>query len=160
MEQQPDAQQTAAVLEDDLLDQAVLEALADALDLDDTTDVDTTAFAIFPLMPLGEAVDMGHAEDGTPLFDPRIFDSASSSATRTRTTGSCATTTRCSTTAAQLLLRHPLRDITTGYFDDLGFNTIPRVRRRACSATPNSSSAASSIAVAATSTAATSSGLR
>ena len=29
----------------------------------------------FPLMPEGEAVDMGHAEDGTPLIDPRIFDS-------------------------------------------------------------------------------------
>jgi pulcherriminic acid synthase len=28
----------------------------------------------FPLMPLGQAVDMGHAPDGTPLFDPRIFD--------------------------------------------------------------------------------------
>ena len=27
----------------------------------------------FPLMPQGEAVDMGFAEDGTPLFDPRIF---------------------------------------------------------------------------------------
>ena len=24
----------------------------------------------FPLMPEGEAVDMGHAPDGTPLFDP------------------------------------------------------------------------------------------
>ena len=28
----------------------------------------------FPLMPEGEAVDMGHAADGTPLLDPRIFD--------------------------------------------------------------------------------------
>ncbi len=30
----------------------------------------------FPLMPLGQAVDMGRAPDGTPLVDPRIFDSA------------------------------------------------------------------------------------
>ncbi len=30
----------------------------------------------FPLMQVGRAVDMGHASDGTPLIDPRIFDSA------------------------------------------------------------------------------------
>ena len=29
----------------------------------------------FPLMPEGQAYDMGHAPDGTPLFDPRILDS-------------------------------------------------------------------------------------
>ena len=28
----------------------------------------------FPLMPVGMAVDMGTAADGTPLLDPRIFD--------------------------------------------------------------------------------------
>lgn len=28
-----------------------------------------------PLMPLGKAADMGHAPDGTPLIDPRLFDS-------------------------------------------------------------------------------------
>ena len=28
----------------------------------------------FPLMPLGQAVDMGRAPDGKPLLDPRIFD--------------------------------------------------------------------------------------
>lgn len=26
-------------------------------------------------MPVGEACDMGHAPDGTPLVDPRLFDS-------------------------------------------------------------------------------------
>ena len=30
----------------------------------------------FTLMPLGEAFDMGHAEDGTPLIDPRLFYTA------------------------------------------------------------------------------------
>jgi cytochrome P450 len=30
----------------------------------------------FPLMPLGQAVDMGHGPDGTPLIDPRLFDAA------------------------------------------------------------------------------------
>ena len=29
---------------------------------------------LFPLMPEGEAVDMGYS-DGVPLVDPRIFDS-------------------------------------------------------------------------------------
>ena len=28
----------------------------------------------FPLMPEGEAYDMGTSPDGTPLFDPRILD--------------------------------------------------------------------------------------
>ena len=38
------------------------------------TEAHTTPEA-FPLMPIGQAVDMGYAEDGTPLFDPRILDS-------------------------------------------------------------------------------------
>ena len=29
-----------------------------------------------PLMPVGQAFDMGHAADGTPLIDPVLFDSA------------------------------------------------------------------------------------
>jgi pulcherriminic acid synthase len=41
-----------------------------ALDADRAADV---AAPDFPLMPLGEAVDMGHTDDGTPLLDPRIF---------------------------------------------------------------------------------------
>jgi cytochrome P450 len=82
---------------------------------------------LFPLMPVGEAVDMGRAADGTPLFDPRIFD-------------------------APEFFRNPypyyriLRDhypvfhdrlhncywvtryddISECYFDDEGFNTIPK----------------------------------
>lgn len=32
--------------------------------------------ADIPLMPLGMAADMGHAPDGTPLIDPRLFSSA------------------------------------------------------------------------------------
>ena len=30
---------------------------------------------LFPLMPVGQAVDMGRAPDGRPLIDPRIFES-------------------------------------------------------------------------------------
>ena len=33
------------------------------------------AYRKFPHMPVGQAVDMGHDENGIPLFDPRIFDS-------------------------------------------------------------------------------------
>lgn len=81
----------------------------------------------FPLMPLGQACDMGHAPDGTPLIDPRIFN-------------------------APEFYRNPYPyyrimrdhypvffdklhncyyvtrydDITTCYFDDEGFNTIPK----------------------------------
>ena len=29
----------------------------------------------FPLMPVGQACDMGRGPDGVPLIDPRIFDS-------------------------------------------------------------------------------------
>ena len=46
--------------------------------LDRTLAIDSPAPArpSFPLMPVGTAFDMGHAPDGTPLFDPRILDSA------------------------------------------------------------------------------------
>ena len=88
---------------------------------------DDTAAKDFPFMPIGTACDMGVGADGTPLIDPRIFDSRE-------------------------FLRNPhpyyriLRDhypayydglhncyyvtryddITACYFDDEGFNTIPK----------------------------------
>ena len=38
--------------------------------LDEVIDLDETEPAhTFPLMPVGQAVDMGHAPDGTPLID-------------------------------------------------------------------------------------------
>ena len=81
----------------------------------------------FPLMPEGEAVDMGHAEDGTPLFDPRVFDSPEFF--------------RNPYPYYRILRDHyPVYhdklhntywvtrydDITECYFDDEGFNTIPK----------------------------------
>ncbi len=81
----------------------------------------------FPLMPLGEAVDMGHAPDGTPLFDPRVFDTAEFQ--------------RNPYPYYRILRDHyPVfhdklhncyyvtryDDITACYFDDEGFNTIPK----------------------------------
>lgn len=81
----------------------------------------------FPLMPLGQAYDMGRAPDGTPLFDPRIFDSREFM--------------RNPYPYYKILRDHyPVYydklhntyyvtrydDITTCYFDDVGFNTIPK----------------------------------
>jgi len=81
----------------------------------------------FPRMPEGEAVDMGHAEDGTPLIDPRIFDSPEFFRNPYPyyrilrdhypvfhdTLHNCYWVTRYD-------------DITECYFDDEGFNTIPK----------------------------------
>lgn len=81
----------------------------------------------FPLMPEGEACDMGFAEDGTPLIDPRIFDSPEFF--------------RNPYPYYRILRDHyPVfhdklhncywvtryDDITECYFDDEGFNTIPK----------------------------------
>ena len=81
----------------------------------------------FPLMPEGQAYDMGHAEDGTPLFDPRIFNSPEFF--------------RNPYPYYKILRDHyPVYhdklhncyyvtrydDITHCYFDDEGFNTIPK----------------------------------
>lgn len=81
----------------------------------------------FPLMPIGEAVDMGHAADGTPLVDPRLFDSAEF---------------QRNPYPYYRILRdhHPVfrddlhhcywvtryDDITACYLDGEGFNTIPK----------------------------------
>jgi len=78
-------------------------------------------------MPLGEAVDMGHGLDGTPLIDPRIFSSAEF---------------RRNPYPYYRILRdhYPVfhdrlhncyyvtryEDITRCYFDEVGFNTIPK----------------------------------
>ena len=92
-----------------------------------STDPAQNGAADFPMMPLGSAVDMGHAPDGTPLLDPRIFNTME-------------------------FMRNPYPyykimrdhypvfhdklhncyyvtrydDITDCYFDDEGFNTIPK----------------------------------
>ncbi len=81
----------------------------------------------FEFMPLGEAVDMGHDADGVPLIDPRIFDSAEF---------------RRNPYPYYRIMRdhYPVfhdrlhncyyvtryADITECYFDEIGFNTIPK----------------------------------
>ena len=81
----------------------------------------------FPLMPEGEAYDMGFTDDGTPLFDPSILDSLEFF--------------RNPYPYYRILRDHyPVfhdklhntywvtryDDITECYFDDEGFNTIPK----------------------------------
>lgn len=81
----------------------------------------------FPLMPVGQAVDMGHDADGRPLIDPRIFDSAEFQ--------------RNPYPYYRILRDHhpvfhdPLHncywvtrydDIAACYHDDEGYNTIPK----------------------------------
>jgi pulcherriminic acid synthase len=91
------------------------------------SDPGPSARADIPLMPLGEAFDMGHAADGTPLVDPRIFDSAEF---------------QRNPYPYYRILRdhHPVfhdalhncywvtryDDVTACYLDDEGFNTIPK----------------------------------
>ncbi len=82
----------------------------------------------FPFMPEGEAFDMGTDESGKPLIDPRIFDAPEFF--------------RNPYPYYRILRDHyPVfhdklhntfwvtryEDITECYFDDEGFNTIPKV---------------------------------
>jgi len=97
--------------------------------LDSVIDLDATdgARTSFPHMPLGEAVDMGRASDGTPLIDPRIFDSSEFA--------------RNPYPYYRIMRDHhpvfhdPLHncyyvtrydDVAAAYFDEIGFNTIPK----------------------------------
>lgn len=90
-------------------------------------DADAPGSRDFPLMPIGTAYDMGRAADGTPLIDPRIFDSVEFGRNPYPyyrilrdhypvyhdTLHNCYYVTRYD-------------DITQCYFDDEGFNTIPK----------------------------------
>ncbi len=97
---------------------SIFSELRDELDNDEVD---------FPLMPLGQAVDMGHADDGTPLFDPRIFDSAEFF----RNPYPYYRILRDHYPAYHDKLHNTYwvtryDDITECYFDDEGFNTIPK----------------------------------
>lgn len=104
------------------------DTLTRALEIDESVgDGDSGAANDFPLMPYGEALDMGHAADGTPLIDPRIFDSPEFyrnpypyyAIMRDHypvfhdKLHNCYYVTRYD-------------DITACYYDDEGFNTIPK----------------------------------
>ncbi|MDX1581069.1 MAG: hypothetical protein R3360_05545, partial [Alphaproteobacteria bacterium] len=81
----------------------------------------------FPLMPEGEAVDMGHDEDGKPLIDPRIFDSYEfirNPYPYYRIMRDHYPVFHDKLHNCYYVTRYD--DITECYFDDEGFNTIPK----------------------------------
>ena len=81
----------------------------------------------FPLMPVGEAVDMGQAPDGTPLLDPRIFDSPEffrNPYPYYRIMRDHYPVFHDQLHNCYWVTRYD--DITECYFDDEGFNTIPK----------------------------------
>lgn len=92
-----------------------------------SSDDDPGALKEFPLMPIGEAVDMGHAPDGTPLFDPRIFDAPEfyrNPYPYYRILRDHYPVFHDKLHNTYWITRYD--DITECYFDDEGFNTIPK----------------------------------
>jgi len=81
----------------------------------------------FPLMPVGEALDMGHAPDGTPLLDPRILDAPEffrNPYPYYRIMRDHYPVYHDKLHNCYWVTRYD--DITECYFDDEGFNTIPK----------------------------------
>ena len=102
-------------------------ALCGGLALEDDPQVQGGARRTFPLMPLGEAVDMGHDPDGRPLIDPRIFDSgefARNPYPYYRIMRDHHPVLHDKLHNCYYVTRYD--DVTACYFDDLGFNTIPK----------------------------------
>lgn len=107
------------------------KVLDDALGLDDVLHgapgADTGARKEFPLMPVGQAVDMGRAPDGTPLLDPRIFESpefARNPYPYYRIMRDHYPVFFDKLHNCYYVTRYD--DITACYFDEEGFNTIPK----------------------------------
>lgn len=104
----------------DILERTIAPAITE------TTDPPAPARA-FPLMPVGQACDMGFAADGTPLIDPRLFDSAEFSRNPYpyyRIMRDHYPVFRDKLHNCYYVTRYD--DITRCYFDDEGFNTIPK----------------------------------
>ncbi len=81
----------------------------------------------FPLMPVGEAYDMGTSADGKPLIDPRIFDSPEffrNPYPYYRILRDHYPVFHDKLHNCYYVTRYD--DITECYFDDEGFNTIPK----------------------------------
>lgn len=105
--------------------------LDQALGLDDVLegkpDADLGARKDFPLMPVGQATDMGRAPDGTPLLDPRIFDTpefARNPYPYYRIMRDHYPAFHDKLHNCYYVTRYD--DITKCYFDEEGFNTIPK----------------------------------
>jgi pulcherriminic acid synthase len=81
----------------------------------------------FPLMPVGQACDMGRSPDGVPLIDPRIFDSwefMRNPYPYYRIMRDHYPVFRDKLHNCYYVTRY--QDVTDCYFDDEGFNTIPK----------------------------------
>ena len=88
---------------------------------------DTGAQKRFPLMAVGEAVDMGHSPNGTPLIDPRIFDSLEFGRNPYpyyRIMRDHYPVFHDKLHNCYYVTRYD--DITACYFDEINFNTIPK----------------------------------
>lgn len=103
-------------------------SLASAIDPDLASgELKPGASTDFPLMPEGEAVDMGHAPDGTPLLDPRIFNTMEffrNPYPYYRIMRDHYPVFHDKLHNCYYVTRYD--DITDCYFDDEGFNTIPK----------------------------------
>jgi len=98
---------------------SLLRSLTDADDAPGAKD--------FPSLPLGRACDMGFAADGTPLFDPRVFDSREffrNPYPYYRILRDHYPVFHDKLHNCYYVTRYD--DITNCYFDDEGFNTIPK----------------------------------
>ncbi len=98
-----------------------------AVELASHLEEDPGALREFPLMPYGEACDMGHAPDGTPLIDPRLFDSPEffrNPYPYYRIMRDHYPVYHDKLHNCYYVTRYD--DITDCYFDDEGFNTIPK----------------------------------
>ena len=96
--------------------------------LDTVIDVESAeARRKFAPMPIGQAADMGRAPDGTPLIDPRIFDSgefARNPYPYYRIMRDHFPVFHDQLHNCYYVTRYA--DITACYFDEIGFNTIPK----------------------------------
>ena len=106
---------------------STLTAFVDSIATDQAPAEEAGSGKKFPMMPEGQAYDMGHAEDGTPLFDPRIFDSPEffrNPYPYYRILRDHYPVYHDKLHNCYYVTRYD--DITHCYFDDEGFNTIPK----------------------------------
>ena len=89
--------------------------------------LDESVRPTFPLMPVGQACDMGHRPDGTPLIDPRLFDSSEFQRNPYpyyRILRDHYPVFHDAFHNAYWVTRYD--DVTNCYLDEEGFNTIPK----------------------------------
>lgn len=106
---------------------SVSSALTEVFQLESVAEASEREQTSIPLMPIGEAADMGRAPDGKPLFDPRVFDSyefARNPYPYYRILRDHYPVYHDKLHNTYYVTRYD--DIAACYFDDQGFNTIPK----------------------------------